>query len=227
MKFSELLNIAKRKWFLFILFPLVFGGLATLFSYTFIPNEYTSSTSIYFVRKLEVIDKTDNSTTYYPDWGLSGAVITDVLTLIKSQKASEAIMSDMGISSLDGFTINVASTEKNSRIVNIIVTGKDNEEVARLANCTAAEIAKLISDQMYVDQICNVLEEAKPATSPSGPNRKIFILGAAGVGFCISLIIAFLSFIMDTTIKTASDLKEIDGLNILAQVPYIKKPGRA
>lgn len=226
MKFSEILNIVKKRWWLFIVLPLVLGAIAAAYTYTFMPNEYTSVVSIYILHKVEVLDKKDNSTQVVPDWGTSSQVIGDLLTLIKSSKAKEAIMEEMGLSSLNQFTINVGSTDKNSRVLNISATGKDPYEVAELVNCTARQVAKLSVEQMYVETV-NIIEEAQPATSPSGPNRKIFILGAAGIGFCIALIIAFLNFILDTTIKSAKDLREIEDMVVLAQIPWIKKKERA
>lgn len=227
MKISEIINIAKKRWYLLLVFPLVFGGLAAFYSYSFMPNQYMSSTSIYVVQRVEIVDQTDNTTQYAPNWGLSGQVIGDVLTLIKSSKAREAIMKEMGLSNLNDFTINVASAEKNSRVVNITVTGYDPYDVAKVANCTAHEVAKITSEQMYVDEIMNVLEEAQPSLSPCGPNRKIFILGAAAIGFCFALIISFLKFILDTTFKSANEVKEMEDLTILAQIPQLKYRSKA
>lgn len=188
-------------------------------------NTYTSSVSVYVLghneRTQEELEARPNQQTTTGDFSLSSVVANDLSALAKSSKVKEKVNEELNIKNAGSYNIAVKKDE-NSRVITISATGKNPESTADVVNATAKACADLAVEQMNVDAV-NIIEEAKPATSPSGPRRNLITFAGAGIGLFVILVLIILNSMLDTTIKTTEDLKKLAGYPVLAQVPYIKK----
>lgn len=225
MGIAEFLKILKTKIPLLIIFPLLFGCAAAAFSYLCMTNNYTSSVSVYVLghneRTQKDIEQGTNQQTTTGDFSLSQVVANDLSALAKSSKVKEKVNDELGINNAGSYNIKVKKDE-NSRVITISATGKNPSNTADVVNATAKACAAIAVEQMNVDAV-NIIEEAKPATSPSGPNRKLITFAGAGAGLFFALVLIILISMLDTTIKTSDDLKKLANFPILTKVPYIKK----
>ena len=57
MTLLELLHLLRKKWYLVVIFPLVFAGATAGYCWGFMSNDYTSDVSLY------VLNKTDEQST--------------------------------------------------------------------------------------------------------------------------------------------------------------------
>lgn len=225
MGIAEFLKILKTKIPLLIIFPLVFGGAAAAFSYLCMTNNYTSSVSVYVLghneRTQKDIEEHTNQQTTTGDFSLSSVIANDLSALAKSRTVKEKVNEMLNITNASSYNINVKKDE-NSRVISISATGKNPSDTANVVNATAKVCADLAVEQMNVDAV-NIIEEAQPATSPSGPNRKLITFAGAGAGLFFAFVIIILIGMLDTTIKNEEDLKKLVNYPVLAKIPYLKK----
>ena len=188
-------------------------------------NTYTSSVKVYILgysaKTQEKMEAENQDTSSGGDFNLSKTVATDLSALANSNKVKDKVSKQLGISNIGSYNLSV-SAAKDSRMLTIKATGKNPEATADVVNATAKVCAEVAVEQLNVDAV-NIIEEAKPASSPSGPDRKKIALAGAGVGLFLILSIIILQNLLDTTIKTSEDLKKLVDKPVLAQIPYLKK----
>lgn len=220
MTLADLINALKKRWYILVIIPLAFALVTTIFTYTFMTNDYTSSCQCYFLKQSVVHDNKTDTDKLTTDWSGSNTIAQELTKLANSPRATSAVSGELGINNLGAYNIKVSSDQ--TRIVNISATGKNPNTTAQVCNAMAKQLQTLAVEMFEFDSV-NIIQEATPASSPSGPDRNGIILSSVAVGFFLGLLIIFLSFILDTTIKSTDDLKEQVDLPVLAQIPYIKK----
>ena len=220
MTLLELLHLLRKKWFLVVLFPLVFAGATAVYSWGFMSNDYTSSVSLY------VLTKTDNqnsSNITSSDVTASQQLANDIAVLAQSNRVIDATAQSLGMSTLKGYDVKVDSATTN-RVITLSVTGKKPEAVAQIAD----ELGKQTSDtavEVMDLKAVNVIESAQVPDAPSGPNRVMYTAVAflAGLFFAVALIV--LLDLIDTTVKSPEEAEELLGLPVLGRMPSLKGKG--
>lgn len=220
MTLLELLHLLRKKWFLVVLFPLIFAGATAAYSWGFMSNDYTSSVSLY------VLTKTDNqnsSNITSSDVAASQQLANDIAVLAKSNRVIDATAQSLGMTTLKGYDVKVDSATTN-RVITLSVTGKKPEAVAQIAD----ELGKQTSDtaiEVMDLKAVNVIEAAQVPDTPSGPNRIMYTAVAflAGLFFAIALIV--LLDMLNTTVKSPEEAEELLGLPVLGRMPSLKGKG--
>lgn len=244
MNAKDIIDVLKKRWYLLIIIPIIFGAATALYSFMFIPNEYTNTVPLYVWQHVDSYStnqnnsNNNNSANNNPDvnnrknvqgdLSFNNLIAGDVSTYIKSNMVTKAVLEELGLSSLGGYKITTDrdSTDSNSsstsRVIKITVSGPEPVMVAKIANCYAKKTSEIVAKFLNVDAI-NVLEEATPSSSPSGPPRNLYIAMALAAGFCIALIIILIFSYFDSSIKNKKELEKAFKLPVLAQIPYIKR----
>ncbi|WP_067840996.1 YveK family protein [Amphibacillus sediminis] len=114
------------------------------------------------------------------------------------------------------------SNENNSQVVTVTVTDPDPALAVSIANTTVEVFRSQIDDLMSVDNV-NVLNEAVLAANPSpvSPSIRLNIAIAFVLGAMISVGLAFLLEVLDTTVKTEQDVEQKLELPVLGVVSHI------
>ena len=129
MTLLELLQLLRKHLWLVIALPLVCALVMGAYSYLFMPNTYTASTSMYVLVKSDSTVKTSMS----QDLSASQMIANDVSTLIKSDTVSKQTAEALKMKSLRDYKISVSS-ENTSRVISLTVTGEDAASTAIIAN---------------------------------------------------------------------------------------------
>lgn len=121
----------------------------------------------------------------------------------------------------------IVSNESDSKVVNIKVEDEEPEQAVDIANTVAEVFKKEIPTLMSVDNI-TILSEAKLSENPSPikPNKMLNLAIAAVIGLMLGIGLAFLREMLDTTLKSESDIEKIIGLPIMGligSIPLEKK----
>lgn len=221
MTLLELLQLLRKKWYLVVVFPLVFAGATAGYCWGFMSNDYTSDVSLY------VLTKTDNSSSSgvtSSDTAASQQLANDIAVLAQSNRVLNATANALGMSTLDGYKIKVDSATTN-RVISLSVTGKKPEAVATIADELAKQAADTAVEVMDLKAV-NIVDAATVPAEPSGPNRVMYTAVAllAGLFFAIALIVVL--DLLDTTIRTPEDAEELLGLPVLGRMPTVKVKGK-
>ena len=218
MTLLELLQLMRKHLKLVILLPIVCALAMGVYSYAFMANTYTASTSMYVLAK-QTSANSDNAANY-SNLNASQMLANDVSTLLKSDRIAADTVKNLHLDSLKGYSTKVTS-ETTSRVITLSVTGSDPDTSAAIANEMASNVSKVAQQVMDVQSV-NVIVQAVSPSSPSGPNRSMYIAVALLAGLFIAIAIVVVSDMLNTKVRNADEVEELLGLPVIGRMPAVK-----
>lgn len=218
MTLLELLQLMRKHLKLVILLPIVCALAMGVYSYAFMANTYTASTSMYVLAK-QTSANSDNAANY-SNLNASQMLANDVSTLLKSDRIAADTVKNLHLDSLKGYSTKVTS-ETTSRVITLSVTGSDPDTSAAIANEMASNVSKVAQRVMDVQSV-NVIDQAVSPSSPSGPNRSMYIAVALLAGLFIAIAIVVVSDMLNTKVRNADEVEELLGLPVIGRMPAVK-----
>ena len=216
MTLFEALQLSKRNLKLFVIVPLLFMVAMGAYSFAFMSDEYTASTSMYILARSD----SPQGNVSNNDFSTSQLIANDIAELAQSERVTSSTESALGLDDLSDYTVSVAG-ESTTRLINVTVTGPNAKMAADVANEIASNTSQVAQEVMSVDSI-KVVDKAKPAKKPSGPNRpKLMLLAAAG-GLMVVIGYLLVQDAVDTRIRNAQDAEETLGLPVIGRIPAVK-----
>lgn len=219
MTLLELLQLLRKKWYLLVIFPVIFAGATAGYCWGFMTNDYTSTVSLYVLTKSANSDQ--NSYVSSSDMSASQQLANDIAVLAKTDRVTSQVAKDLGLQNLSGFKVSVSSSTTN-RVITLSVTGKKPESVAQVANKLASETSKAAVEVMNLEAV-NIVDDAKIAQSPSGPNRLMYTAVAFLAGLFVAIALIVLMDMLNNTVKSPEEAEELFGLPVVGRMPYVKK----
>lgn len=215
MTLLELLELMKKRIKLVVGLPIICALLIGVYSFLFMPDTYTATTSMYVLTNQE--ESAGNLST---DLSASQMVANDVTTLLKSNRVQKATADDLGLKNLKDFEIEVTSAT-TSRVIELSVTGTDPELVAKVANAIADNVSSISRDVMKVEAV-NIIDPALAPVAPSGPSRPLYVAVALMGGLFLAVAIVVLADMLNMKVRTADEVEEILGIPVIGRIPAVK-----
>ena len=216
MTLLELLALLRKHLRWLVIVPIACAVVAAAYCYGFMRDVYSTSTTLYVLVSEDTV-QSESYSSLSSNFNVSQQIANDVSQLITSARVRSDTAEKLGWPSVAGYGISVSSGE-DSRVLRVIVSGRDPEGVAEVANALA-EVTSDVAQEVMSVQSVNVLDRAVEPVVPSGPNRNLYVLVAAFGGFfavCAGIVVAD---ILDTRIRDARTAEEITGITKLGSVP--------
>ena len=217
MTLLELLHLLKKHLKLVIVLPLVCALAVSGYSFVAMKNTYTASVSMYVLVQRE---NSANATSLNSDLSASQMVTNDVAPLLKSDRGVAETARDLNMDSLRGYSTSVTSST-TSRVLTLEVTGTDPQRAADVANKMAEKVSEVAREVMSVDSV-NVVDSAKVPTSPSGPNRPLYIAVGLLAGLFVAVAIVVIADMLNTKVRGEDELEELLGIPVIGRIPVMK-----
>ena len=216
MTLLELLQLLKKHLRLVVLMPVICAIVMLLYSFIFMGDSYTATTSMY------VLAQSDDSTSQAlsSDLSASQMLTNDVATLLTSDRVTKDTADALQLENLDDFEISVTS-ETTTRVLSCSVTGGNAEAVVSVANELAANVSDVAQEVMNVESV-NVIDEAEVPDAPSGPNRMLYIAVAFMAGLFGAVAIVVIVDMLDTRVRSAEEVEELLGIPVIGRIPEMK-----
>lgn len=211
--------LLKRIWMI-IAFSAAGLVLAFLVSSYIISPLYVSTTSLY-VQNTE--DEEDGPRRTLTDLQYAERLVNTYAFILKNKDFLSVIASrvDLGYSESDIRQMLQITGIKSTEVFQVSVSNNDPKH----AKIIAEEIARMAPDEIkrvVKSGTIELIEAANVPQSPSFPNIKFNSLLGLMLGLAVSVVLAFLIEILDTTVKNATDLSETYGLPVLGSIPTIE-----
>ena len=222
MTLRDVLHILKHRFWLLILIPAICAAAVGFYAYRFMPDYYSSYATLYILvdeNSSESGSSAGFSGLSY-NMGVSQQIASDVSELLTSRRARLLVQDYMKSETPLNYSVS-SYVDDGSRILQLLVTSNDSSIVADVANALSKVAAELAHNIMNVDSI-NVIDWAVDPVSPSGPNRNIYILGAAGASFVATAAAVILAAKADSRVRGALDAERATGLTFVGKVPTFK-----
>lgn len=215
MTLLELIKLIRKHLALVVALPIVCAVATAAFAWLALPNQYSSSVSMYVLTKASAEGSLAST-----DLSASQQLANDVATLITDERVAEDTASALQMDSLKGYKISVAS-ESTTRIVTLTVTGESAQSVAIIANQLAATTDSVAQEVMDVQAI-NAINEAKEPAAPSGPPRAMYTAVAFLAGIFLAVAIVVVIDMVNTRVRSVEEAEELLGLPVIGRIPTIK-----
>lgn len=218
MTLLELLQLLRKRLALVITLPIVCALAMGVYSFFFMANTYTASTSLYVLTKTETDSGVSNS--MYTDLNASQLLTNDVAALIKSDRVVGDTAEDLNMQNLAAFDVSVSS-ETTTRVITLSVASEDASGAAVVANKLAENVSDVAQEVMNVQSV-NVIDEAVAPSAPSGPNRPMYVAVAFMAGLFLAVAIVVVADMLNTKVRRVEEVEELLGLPVIGRMPAVK-----
>lgn len=216
MTLVELFVLLKKHLKLVVVLPLACAIVMGVYSFAFMKNMYTATTSMYVLVKQD----STSATTLSSDLSASQMVSNDVATLLESDRVLNETAQDLGLKDLKSYKVSVTSTT-SSRVISLSVTGADAAGAATVANNMAQNVSDIAREVMDIESV-NIIDQATAPDSPSGPNRLLYTAVALIGGFFAAVAIVVVADMLNTKIRSQEDVEELLGVPVIGRIPQMK-----
>lgn len=215
MTLLELLNLLKKHLKLVIALPVACALVMGVFSLAFMGDEYTASTSMYVLAQQE-----NSNTSLSTDLSASQMISNDVAQLLTSDRVQDETAADLGLEDLDSFEVAVTS-ETNSRVIGLSVTGDDPQRSADVANKMVEKVSAIAQEVMSVEAV-NQIDQASAPDAPSGPNRPLYVAVALMAGLFLAIAIVVVADMLNVKVRNHEEVEELLGIPVIGRIPAMK-----
>lgn len=216
---EEIWEVVKKNWKLMVICTVVAAVLGFLVNQFLLAPTYTASSRLYIMNTTQANNYNTDGEQIVSTTDLSSSLMLskDYIEILQSERVTKAAAQRMGLLSLGDYDISVSSAT-DTRMIKIVVTGKDQKGVAKLANILTEEFTACVQQIMHMDNV-TVIDTAAVPAGPSGPAKMKNTMLCAMAGLMIALAISFLRYFLDTTIKSSDDIERYLNLPVLAKIP--------
>lgn len=217
MTLLELLHLLRKHLRLVVLLPVACALVMGVYSYLFMRNTYTASTSMYV---LALNQDTTASTSLSTDLSASQMISNDVSTLLTSDRALAETAEDLALEDLDDYDVSVTS-ETTSRVIGLTVTGPDPQTAADVANHLVANVSGIAQEVMSIESV-NPIDQATAPEAPSGPNRPLYVAVALMAGLFLAVAIVVVEDMLNTKVRGQEEVEELLGIPVIGRIPAMR-----
>ena len=218
MTLLELLHLLRKHLRLVVLLPVACALVMGVYSYLFMRNTYTASTSMYVLALNQ--DTTTASNSLSTDLSASQMISNDVSTLLTSDRALAETAEDLALDDLSAYDVSVTS-ETTSRVIGLTVTGPDPQTAADVANHLVANVSGIAQEVMSIESV-NPIDQATAPEAPSGPNRPLYVAVALMAGLFLAVAIVVVEDMLNTKVRGQEEVEELLGIPVIGRIPAMR-----
>lgn len=219
---KELISIFLERKLLIILVIVIFAMLGAIYTLKFVVPEYKTSTSLALVQLgSERSLQEEGSTTIITanDLTINTKLVENYREIAGSRAVAKGAVDnlDLNMSPEDLQKITQVITLPGTEVISITVTHHNPALAARIANEIAKVCIEKVND-MYKAKNLSVLDEAEVPTAPCNIYlaKNITIFACAGAALVVIYIL--LINMLDTTVKSDTDIEKALQLPVLASI---------
>ena len=204
-----------------LLITLIFLVIGIVYSYFYITPQYKASTNLVLVQSSATSSKDGDSAITATDITMNSKLISTYSEIIKRNAILGQVASNLNLSEEEKNKVKneiIVKSVQDTEIIEITVKDVNPNFAAKVAN----EIAKVFSEKIAeIYNISNVyiLDEARPEANPCNINHVKDLVAFTFMGLVISAVFALLMNMLDTTIKSETDIEKISNLMVLSSIP--------
>ncbi len=213
-----LLSLLKKSW-LILIFGVIFGSFAFIYSSFFVTPKYSSSVMLYVNNKSLSISDIEISAS---DLSASQSLIDTYMGILMNRTTMEEVAEKAGVDYNYVALMNMVSASKleGTELFYVTVTGTDPYEAAHIANCISDVLSGRI-EEIIDGCSLRLVDKAVPNIKKVSPNILVQVLKYFFVGcFSTGLILAAY-IILDDTIRSEDYISKTYDLPILSIIPEL------
>lgn len=217
MTLLELLQLLRKHLKLVVILPLACAVLMAGYSAFLMHDTYTASASMYVLAK----DDGESNTNLSTDLNASQMISNDVAKLLTSDRVLSETADEVGLDNLNAYSVSVSS-ETTSRVIQLSVTGANPQTAADITNSMVDNVSQIAREVMSVESV-NAIDRATVPSSPSGPNRTLYVAVAFMAGLFLAVAIVVVADMLNTKVRSEDEVEELLGIPVVGRIPAMKE----
>lgn len=215
---KELISMFLEKKLLIVLVVIIFALMGAIYTLKFVTPIYQSTTSLVLAQIGGDNSEESNSITS-SDIALNSNLIDNYRVIAKSKSVAQEVIDNLNLDTTVEILRNRISvtTESDSEVIKITVLD-ENPELACKITTEVAEIFMGKVETIYKVNNITVLDKAEMETTPSNINLTKNIVIFAFVGGILIAGYILLINMLDTTVKTDTDIEKALDIPVLASI---------
>lgn len=219
---KELLQIFWEKKIHIILIVAIFAVIGVIYSICFVVPKYEAATTLLLATNSSSSATATGAGTEITttDVTLNSKLVSTYSVLVKSDTAIRKVISNLGIDETEDSvrkSISV-SAKADTEVIEITVKNEDPVIAAKIANEIANVFMENIKEFYGIENV-HVVDKAEIEETPYNVNNIKNIVIFAFVGIVVSAMYVLLANMLDTTIKSSTDIEKVTELAVLASIP--------
>lgn len=218
---KELFSLTLKRWWLILLFMILFGSISAIWTQYYVTPIYQAYTTVYVGKNA---DEQGLSTT---DLYIGATLVLDYSEIAKSRLVASAVANELGLNmSPAALSSKISVSQKpETRVIQISVRDPNPELAMMIANKEAEVFMQKVAEIMQIENV-QIIDTAELPLFPVSPNKQLNILIAVALGFVASVGIIILKEFLDDTVKTPEDIKRCVDLPVLGAIPAFQTKKR-
>ncbi|KAB1641703.1 polysaccharide biosynthesis tyrosine autokinase [Gulosibacter chungangensis] len=225
MELHDYIRIVRKNWVLIFVLAVLGTGVGAGIS-ALTPAKYESTAELYVTVRtpenaatgdlLQGTNFARQSVVSYVDVATSALVLDRVIERLSLDATVDELRPKLS-----------ASTPNDTVLIAITATDSSAERAAELANVTGEELAAVVEDVIEIADTdgespvdLNLINPAIVADAPSSPNVRMNILLGAVLGLILGFGAALLRHMLDTRIRSLSDIRQIVDAPVLGGIAF-------
>ena len=215
---KELISMFLEKKLLIVLVVIIFALMGAIYTLKFVTPIYQSTTSLVLAQIGGDNSEESNSITS-SDIALNTNLIDNYRVIAKSKSVAQEVIDNLNLDTTVEILRNRISvtTESDSEVIKITVLDEDPELACKITT-EVAEIFMGKVETIYKVNNITVLDKAEMETTPSNINLTKYIVIFAFVGGILIAGYILLINMLDTTVKTDTDIEKALDIPVLASI---------
>ena len=226
---QRILTVFREKWWIILLSIILSLIAAFIVTEYFMQEQYQASVSLYANMQTDTNDITQSAL------NTNAALINDYRELALSRTVSEKVSQKLKEKGIENFYPDktLVSLKSNSRIFLVSIVGKDRVNCTEYANTLAEvlidEIKRIVISDIrknpedvsalaHTESVV-VIDPAIIPSDPISPSIKVNLALGFFIGTIIGLIILYLIYLIDRSIKSPEDYEAYFDLPVLGIIP--------
>lgn len=219
---TELMTALLRKIWLIVLFAVIAGAVAYVYTSNFVTEMYKSHITVY----VNSSNQNNMVNISASELATSQRLVYTYIEMVKSESVLELVEKDLAASYPDKKMPSAAKIKgmisasplQETEIFEVVVSNSDPKLACDIANAIG-KVAPSKIEEYVVGSSTKIIDWAKPAKSPYAPNvtRKTTI--GMVVGAVVAVCIVVLQTLLDVRVKSEEDLAMISSAPVLGLIP--------
>lgn len=223
---KEILNYFWDKKIIIIILLILSIGCGVVYNNFFKVPMYQSSTTIALTRTNDGSDNNDSAISER-DISFNKQLINTYSSIIKSRRVLDQVIKNLKLKTTSAELMNriSVSNEVDTALLKIAVSDTKKKTAQKITK----EILKVFSKEIvniYDINNITILDEATIPSSPYNINPKKDYVIFAGIGLILGIVIIFIIYYFDTTVKSAEQIESKINIPVLAIIPIAEKKAK-
>ncbi|PER50998.1 hypothetical protein COL26_33220 [Bacillus thuringiensis] len=206
---NDFWKLSKKYFWLIIILPIIVVTIVYAINKIILPPKYEATTQLLILSKKAGADAQS-----FDDVRSSMQLVETFSSIVQSEKTMNDVASELHLKRISD-KVSVITNEK-SLIINVKVTGKDKQQIVKVANAVAVEAQKKFQG-LFEGMKVNILEKTHKSKEVSIKYQ--LILGAIA-GFMSSFIMIYSLLFFNSIITKEEQVKQM-GYIVLGDIPQM------